>query len=408
MSAPEASVVELFVGPDALAVDVWDRYSFKLSMLAVGLPFSFTFWHSNLGRSAWGLLTGTTAAIKCGHAVTLAIDGDAVLSGLIDEAPRGDEGWDRSPPTLVISGRDALGPAVTGHADPSLTLRGRRLSDAIAAVYQGVGIVPDIGESVDPEAIVGRLHRRAARRGAAHRATTRAESVKASQPRIGEVAHQVVERMCKQLGYRVWTTPVEGSGRTGVVVDRPRSSGPPSHTLRREFHPSGVGITDRSQIRWGKLHPSTVGVPTTVAVFGDGPRGASAAQKIAREVTNGFLLTDAALRYVVIDPPPQPKYMQSRDATSEAGAHNEAARACAQANEFFLRYRCGVLGHRNEGRLFLPNQIVLLTDDVCGISGERWLITEVEGEGSRESGQRTTLAMVPEGALTIIPETDPS
>lgn len=403
MSAPEDSDVALYVGPSALAIDVWERYGFRLSMLEVGLPFSFEFWHSNLGRSAWGLLTGTTARVKAGHLVTLAIDGDAVLSGIIDTLPVGDEGWDRTAPTLTISGRDALGPAVTGHADPSLTLRGRRLSDALAAVYQGVGIVPDVGESVDPEAVVGRLHRRAVQRGRAHRRTARNDSVKASHPRIGEMVHQVVERMCKQLGYRVWTTPVEGSGRTGVIVDRPRSGGAPTHVLRRELDVAGR-MTDRSQIRWGKKTTSIAGVPTSVAVFGDAERGATPADKIAREVTNGFLLTDVALADVVVDPPPQPHYLQSRDATTTAGAYNEAARACAQANERMRVYRCGVLGHRLEGKLFLPNQIVLLTDDVCSISGERWLITEVEGSGSRAEGQRTTLTMVPEGALSIIPE----
>ncbi|MDO9016550.1 MAG: hypothetical protein Q8S73_26565 [Deltaproteobacteria bacterium] len=407
MSAPEKSDVDLYVGPDALAIDVWDRYSVRLSMLEVGLPFLFNFWHSNMGRSAWGLLTGTVGRIKCGHVVTLALDGDAVLSGLVDTLDVGDGDFGRGEPILAISGRDALGPAVSGDADPTLTLEGRRLSDAIAAVYQGVGITPDIGESVDPSAVVSRLRRRAVRRGRAHASTLRNDAVKASHPRVGERAHQVVERMCKQLGYRVWTTPVEGSGRTGVIVDRPRSGGAPSHTLRRELDVSGR-VTDRSQIRWGKERTSNAAVPTAVTVFGDKERGDSPAAKVAREVTNGFLLTDAALQRVVIDPPPQPRYLQSRDATTEAGAHNEAARVCAQANEGFRRYDCGVLGHRIEGKLLLPNQVVLLTDDVVGIAGERWLIVDVEYTGDRSQDQRTRLSMVPEGALTIIPETAPT
>ena len=407
MSTPERSAVDLYVGPDALALDVWESYSVKLSMLEVGLPFSFVFAFSEQGRSSWALLATTAARVKCGHLVTFALDGDAVLSGLIDTIEPGDSGFDRGEPTLTLSGRDALGPAVSGDADPALTLRGRQLGDAIAAVYQGVEITPDIGESVDPRALVGRLHRapatRTATAGVAHRRASRTATVLASHPRIGERAHQVVERMCRQLGYRVWTTPVEGSGRTGVIVDRPRSGGAPSHTLLRELDASGR-VTERSQIRYGKERTSIAGIPTTVTVLGARQRGDHAAENLARESTNGFLLTEAALQRVVVDPPRQPRYVQSRDATTGAGAQNEAARLCAQANERFRVYECGVLGHRLDGRLLLPNQIVLLTDDAVGIAAERWQIVEVEYAGARTTDQRTKVTLLPEGALSVIPE----
>lgn len=406
MTAPQQSDIDLFVGPEALSVDVWASYEIRLSMLEVGLPWTFSFWYSEQTASAWALLLDPVRGIKCGHQVTFAIDGDAVLSGIVETHVPGDSGPGRGPPVFVISGRDALAPAVAGDADPSLTLRGRTLSEAIQAVYQGVGIVADIGGSVDPAATVGRLRARRARRGRMHAAAARNDAVLASQPRIGEKAHQVVERMTRQLGYRVWTTPVEGSGRTGIIVDRPRSGGAPTHTMRREM--VGGRVTDRSVLQWGRQPTSIANIPTTVTVYGDGQRGDHPADQIIREVTNGFLLTDAAAARVDYAAITQPRYLQSRDATTPAGAQNEAARVCAQANEGFRRYEGGILGHRLEGKLVLPNQVVLLTDDLLGITGERWLITEVAYSGTRDADQQTTVTMVPEGALSVIPEPEPT
>ena len=407
MSAPERSEIDLFVGPEALAIDVWETYAIRVSMLEVGLPWTFSFWHSELPRSAWERLIDPVTGLKCGHRVTFAIDGDAVLSGVVETRAVGDDAADRTAPVFVLSGRDDLGAAVTWDADPTLVLRGRTLGDAIGAVYQRLGIVAEIGASVSPGATVGRLRARRARRGRMHARTARNEAVRASHPRIGERAHQVVERMVRQLGYRVWTTPVEGSGHTGVIVDQPRAGGTASHTLRRELTETGR-LTDRSNLQCGRETTSIANIPTAITVFADSQRGDNPAQKIAREVTNGFLLTEAALARVDLGAIEQPRYTQSRSASTEAGAQNEAARLCAQSNEGFRRYEGVILGHRLEGKLVTPNQVVLLTDSVVGIAGERWLITEVEYTGSRGEDQRTKLSLVPEGALSVIPEPEPA
>ena len=155
---PEPSIVEVFVGPERLKVDVWDRYTFDLSMLEVGLGWTLSFWYSERARASWQLLTDPAQGVKCGHLVTVAIDGDAVLSGLVETRTVGDE--EGQEPVFVISGRDVLGAASSWDADPTLTLRGRALEDALAEVYSGVGVVPEVSEHVDPAQRVGRLRTR--------------------------------------------------------------------------------------------------------------------------------------------------------------------------------------------------------------------------------------------------------
>ena len=404
MSAPERSIVELFVGPDARVIDVWDQYTYRLSMREVGVAWTFTFPFSEHAQSAWDSLLDPIAGIKCGHRITLAIDGDAVFSGIVETVKAGDDDPNRSPPVLVISGRDALGIAVSWDALPSLTLRGRTFGDAVQAVYQGVGIVADIGASVDPGATVGRLRASRARRGRMHARTARNEAVRASHPRIGERVQQVVERMARSLGYRIWTTPVEGSGMTGVIVDRPRT-GPASVSLVRER--INGKVTDASNVWSGARTTSIANVPSAVTVFSDKERGDHESDHIAREVTNGYLFTEDAAREVDFEAVNQPRFVQSRNASTEAGAQNEAARLCAEANEGFRRYDCTILGHRLGGRLMVPNLLADVRDDIAKVTG-RWLIVDVEGSGSHEGAQRTKLSLLPDGALSVIPEPEPT
>lgn len=404
MSAPEVSVVELFVGPDARVVNVWDQYTYRLSMVEVGVAWTFTFPFSEHAGSAWDDLLDPVTGIKCGHRITLAVDGDAVFSGIAETVKAGDDDPSKSPPVLVISGRDALGPAVSWDALPTLTLRGRAFGDAVQAVYQGVGIVADIGASVDPGATVGRLRGSRARRGRMHARTARNEAVRASHPRIGERAHQVVERMARALGYRVWTTPVEGSGMTGVIVDRPRTGAAQVSLVRERVNGK---ITNASNVWAGARTTSIANVPSVITVFSDQQRGDNESDQIAREVTNGHLFTEDAAAEVDFEAVQQPRYVQSRNASTEAGAQNEAARLLAEANEKFRTYDCTVLGHRIGGRLLVPNLLADVRDDIAKVTG-RWLIVSVEGSGSREGAQRTKLSLLPDGALSLIPEPEPT
>lgn len=394
----EPSIVEVFVGPDAIKIDVWDRYTFDLSMLDVGLAWTLSCWYSDEARASWRLLTDPNRGVKCGHLVTVAIDGEAVLSGLVETRVVGDDEG-RQAPLFLVSGRDVLGAASAWDADPTLTLRGRALEDALTALYSGVGVVPEVSEHVDPATRVGRL--RAPRRNVRNRAARRRDLVKASHPRVGEKVQSVVQRIVRGLGLRVWTAA--GDGRTPVIVDRARSTGAPLFHLTRAW--ANGRMTDASNILAGKETTSIQEVPSTVTVFADAPRGDGPSAKIAREVTNGFLLTDAASARVALDAPPRPRYVQSRQATTAAGAHNEAARLCAQANERFRVVEYSVPGHRQGGRLWVPNTRVAVRDELVGID-ETMLCVSVRYAGSRTDAQRTQVTLVPEGALSEIPEVD--
>ncbi len=398
---PAPSVVELFVGPEALRVDVFDRYSVDVSMLEVGTAFTLSFWYSDASRETpWRVLTDRARGVKCGDLVTLAIDGDAVLSGYVETRAVGDaEG--REGPVFVISGRDLLGNALAADADPTLTLAGRQLEDALTALYRGAGIVPEVSASVQPEARVGALRR--PRRGVHARKVSRRELVQVKHPRIGEKVQQVAERIVRGLGYRLWTTPAEQSGRTAVVVDRPRTTGEVHFSLRRVFV-AGRQTAD-SNVLGARETTSLNGVPTTVTVYANAPRGDAASAKIARTVENGFLLTPEASARVRDDLPPRPRYVESRAARTVEAAHHEAARLCAQANEGFRRYEATVLGHRQRGRLWVPNVRVAVRDELVGID-ETMLLVAASYEGSKMGSQKTQLTLLPEGALSELAEVE--
>lgn len=399
MTAPETPVVELFVGPEAIRVDVWDRYTIDLSMLQVGTAWTFSFWYSDVSREApWRRLIDPDSGLKCGHTVTLAVDGDAVLSGIVETRAVGDDAG-RGAPVFTISGRDTLGPAMSWDADPTLTLPGRALDDALAALYTPLGIVAEVSESIAADARVGAL--RTPRRGSHAKKVSRRQLVRTKHPNLGEKVQAVVERIVRSLGFRVWTTPAEGSKRTAVVVDRPRTTGAPAFRLTRTF--VGGAQSAESNVEGGRETTSIQNVPTTVTVFADAPRGDAQAAKIKRTVVNGFLLTSEASKRVADDTPERPRYVESRSARTEGGAHNEAARICAQANLDFRRYEATVLGHRQSGRLWMPNNLVAVRDELVGID-ETMLLAAVQLTGSRAEGPRTRLTLLPEGALTEIPE----
>jgi prophage tail gpP-like protein len=140
-------------------------------------------------------------------------------------------------------------------------------------------------------------------------------------------------------------------------------------------------------------------------VYANAPRGDAASAKIARTVENGFLLTPAASARVADDAPPRPRYVESRQARTVEAAHNEAARVCAQANEGFCRGEYQVLGHRQGGRLWVPNVRVAVRDDLNGID-ETMLLVAVRYEGSKAGSQVTRLTLLPEGALSELAEVE--
>lgn len=388
--------VAVFVGPEALRIDVVDRYRFALSMLSGGAAWTLTFWHSDQARASWRLLTDRARGVKLGQVVTVTIDGEAVLTGLVETREVGDD--EGGAPVFVISGRDLLGPAITWDADPTVALKGLPLDEALARIYAGLGIVAEVSESVDPDLRIGALRR--SRRVARSRRVSRVHHVDVTHPKIGEKVQGLVDRIVRGFGLRVWTTVATDATRTPVVVDHPASRGPARFTLLRELE--GEAVTERSNLRAGKERASILDVPSRVTVFSQGSRGDKPSDAFARTVENGYLFTEEALARLDENTYERPRYVASDRAQTPEAAQQEGARLLAEANETFRRYEGVVLGHRQDGRLWYPNAVCSVRDDVCGVD-ELMLLVEVAFSGARQDGPKTDLTLLPLGALSEVP-----
>ncbi|MEZ4391992.1 MAG: hypothetical protein R3A48_12920 [Polyangiales bacterium] len=209
-----------------------------------------------------------------------------------------------------------------------------------------------------------------------------------------------MERIVRALGYRVWTTPAEDSTRTVVIADTLRNAGTPRFSLRRVIEAGRV--TADSNILSGREKTSIREAPSRVTVFSGGARGDSPAPP-SPEVTNGFLFTDAALARVDENTPTSaPAMCSPTSARTVEGAQQEGARLIAEANEQLRRYEATVLYHRQDGRLWVPNTLCAVRDDLVGLD-ETQLVVAVSFSGGKQEGPRTRVSCLPLGALSETP-----
>lgn len=384
--------VEIWLGSgdSERRVRVAGQYTFVLSFLEAGQAWTLTLWRSDrAGSNGWAALTDPDTGVKVGQRISVAIDGEVILTGRAETRELGDASDGHSGFSLVVSGRDLAGPAISFDADPTIALKGRPLDDALRALFRGVGLSVDISEHVDPEAAV--LGLRTPRRGRS-RPTRRTHPVDDTHPKIGERIWSIAERIVRRLGFRLWVAPGLDAARCALVVDVPKNGGAPLwHFVRGD-----EGFLS------GREVVSIREVPTAVTVFADAPRGSAAAAGLRREVTNGTLLTDEITERVITELEPQPRYIESRTARSDDAARQEAGRAIAEANEGLRVYRTKRQGHGQGGRIFAPNTIAALDDAACRCQG-RWLVTKVTFEGARDGGQTSQLELVPEGTISTEP-----
>lgn len=397
MTVPVHDVL-LFVGPNALQVDVWDRYDITLSMLGVGNPWTFSFWHSDTAHSTWDLLMGPTGP-KVGDLVTMSIDGDTILTGAVEVREVGDASdAGREGVAMVLSGRDLAGPAISFDADPTLSVRGQPLDTTLTRLLAGVGLTVEVSEHVDPVATTGALR---VPRTIHARQTSRRQRLDLAHPHVGEKAWSVVERLVRRLGYRAWVAPGPQSGRCAVVVDVPNTTGALLWDLRRVLQDGRV--TADSNILSGKSRTSIRDVPTTVTVFSDSMRGENASARQARTVVNDRLTNPAITRgEVAATLGPQPRYVRSETARTDTGAQAEGLRAIVEAMEHFRGYQLTTRGHGQGGVIYAPNTRGTVRDDLAGVN-ETMLLTDVTFSGGRSVGQHARLSFVPDGALSTIP-----
>lgn len=401
MALSHAVTLTLGQGSGALECDVWDRYTASLSMLRAGQPWTFSLWRSRDRRAAWDRLC---RAVKLFDRITLAVDGHPQITGRIETYARHADG--HSEAMLVISGRDLAGPAQSWDADPTLSLKGVPLDDALSSLFTPLGLTV----TLTPAAAAAQVQ--SARRPGARNPGTqrRRRPVDLAHPRPGEKVWSLAESMVRRLGYLLWVAP-RTDGSVGIVVDAPDYDQEPGYLLARRFDAQGRGA---GNILDGREEFSVREVPTDVTVYTGSTRGAAVSSRSRAVAQNAGLYDAAITRGLVLDTlQPQPRHMRSERARTLDAARKEGERAIADAMQGFRRYVCRVQGHGQTSggatRLYAVNTVARVIDDLMIDADGRgldalMLITDVEMSGSRAEGQTTTLTLVPLRSIVVSPE----
>ena len=457
---PREHTVDLVLAASGLAPDVWDEYTITLDMLQAGNAFTFGMWSSETNGTTWDALR---RGVKVLDSVVVGIDGAAQLNGRIEKIETGADGHGEA--RMVISGRDLAGPALDWDADPTLTLTGITLEDALRRVFAGVGLPVRIttadaaretttrrshgargtateaaassrpaagltpalrtalGEAAalpnawDAEGIAARntiaLTPLTPRRTASR---ARAKAIKdivipEAHPKPGERVWAFAEAICARIGALMWTAPDAQTGMT-IVVDTPNDTDPATFVFARRIV---NGVADRrSNILAGVETIDARPAPTSVTVYTGSDRGDKVSVR-QRAVATNAALTDARVTrgLVVADPPPQPRHMRSTRAKTLARAEQEGRRVILDAMRAFRTYRLTVRGHGQlvDGvrTLYAVNTMARVYDDLCTNADgqpldEDMLITRVTFKRSRTAGTVTELSLVPSGALAMEPD----
>lgn len=393
MTEPIAHDVRLVLGADQLEATTWDSYDITLDMLSAGSAWTFSFWRS-------GQWDDIKARTRIGDPVVVTIDGAAQLVGRIDTwhlpTDRGDGA------RMIIAGRDYAGAAISADADPTLVLRNVTLQDALTRLFAPLGFTVSFGAGVDPVRVAHGVRAQRFRRTprAQHR-----ELIDRVRPRVGEKIWQIADALCRRAGYLLWTAPGDGTAGVTLRVDVPATGQPVFAFTRRE----ALGRVDADSIILESDYSfDGTDVPSTVTVFGESAQGDARPSRIAREVTNGFLLSpDFARGRVSPDRPPQPSYQRSARARTPASARAEAARVLCDKNADFCVYKTTVKDHGQrvggDVLLYQPNTVAAVTDTLADLDRAPFLATRVQFRGSRAGGRTTQLRMVPRGVLVLDP-----
>lgn len=382
-------------------IDAWDRYTVSLSMLRAAQPWTFSVWRSRDRQTTWRVLS---ERVQLFDRVTLRIDGHPQISGRLETFERHAEGHGEC--LAVLSGRDLAGAAQSWDADPTINLRGVTLEDALSALFTPLALTLTITPAAAAAEVQGA--RRPGARGAG--TARRRRPIDIAHPRPGEKVWQLAESIVRRAGYLMWCAP-RGDDSIGLVVDAPDYDQQPLYVLERRLDARGVGS---GNILSGAEQISVQGVPTDVTVYTGTIRGAATNAR-SRSVTQNAKLYDAAITrgFMLSTLQPQPRHLRSDRARTVAAAQREGERVIAEGMQDFRRYTCTVQGHgqmvQNAMRLYAVNTVARVHDDLMIDSqgralDEDMLITDVVFEGSRESGCKTTLTLVPKNSIVVTPD----
>ncbi len=417
MATAHTASVTLSTGTE---VDVFDRYTIALDMMQAGNPWTVSMWRSDVREASWAVLR---REVKLGENVTLSIDGAAQVTGRIETL---DTVVNRDGATMVVTGRDLGGMAMTWDADPTVRLRGLALSDALTALFAPLGIPVLITDAAAALAVQSGTNRASlghhtgrpratpspTRRHSPTRGVTtarrRATPIDQSHPRAGEKTWALAEEMCRRLGYLLWVAPAADGG-LAVVVDVPAFSAAEVFTLALRTDPAApsnvISATEKLSIKE---------VPTEVNVYTGSTRGDLISNRSRSQTFNVGLGRADVSRGLVADPmPAQVRHVKSARSRTLAASAKEGERVIAEAMAKFRRYECTGQGHGQTvggvPRLYAVNAMARVRDDLCTSPDgapldESMLITGVTFAGGRQSGTTTSLVLVPKDSIQVIPQ----
>lgn len=391
--------VTVHLGTSGLRVDVWARYSVSLSMLHPGSPWSFTLFRSEHTASTWERLR---RELRFGERVFVSIDGAGLLNGYVNRIAHVTDPNDGE--TLTVSGHDLAAPALKWNADPRVKLKGLSISDALARLFQPLGITAIVGDHADAARLVQLGTSRGPRAIRSTSTTRRRRTVDFSHPQPGETVWQVAEAIARRAGYLLWTGPHPEQGLT-VVLDAPAYDSSPLFDFVRTEREGTAG--SRTNILRAEHVVDIVDVPTSVTAFTGGARGTVLPARSGVTVDNGALANATVLGgWPVADLLEQPLYVKADRARDPAGATRTAERYIAKANADLRTLRINVAGHGQRGRIYAINTMANVRDDLAFPApvNERFLILDATFAGDPASGQTTALTLGPQGAIVVTPE----
>lgn len=391
--------VTVILGTSGLRLDTWAEYQVRLSMLRPGSPWTFTLYRSDTAESTWQRLRRD---LRFGEKVFVSIDGAGLLNGYIGQIKHVTH--PNTGETLTIAGQDLAGPALRWHADPRVKLKGLTISDALARLFQPLGITAIVGDHADAARLVQLGTARGPRALRSTSATRRTRPIDFSHPRPGETVWQVAEAIARRAGYMLWTGPHPDNGLT-VVLDSPAYDSAPQFEFFRSEREGTAG--SRTNILDAEHDVNLTAVPTEVTAFTGSARGAVLPARSGTTVLNGALGNSTVLGgWQVADLLEQPLYVKAERARDPAGATRTAERFIAEANADLRTLRITVKGHGQHGKVYAVNTMTSVRDELAFPEpiNERMLILDATFTGSPGAAQTTQLTLGPQGAIVVTPE----
>lgn len=384
--------VELRLGTQRLVVRAWDEVSVTLDLLHPGSPWTLTLWRQERAET-WEAVRD---AARLWAPVEVTIDGVRVLIGTVERMRLGAA---RSGAPITLSGRDALGVALSADVDPTLSTRGATLEDVIEQALRPLGIDVVIGAlAEDAREIQAGLRPGPVRRAGSAGRSRRRHHVDRAHPRPGEKVWAFIEQLCRRHGYLAYCAPY--GDRMGLVIDRPADgdTDPVPFRLTRRRTQRRDGTFEGNLIEgWRDINGADV--PTAVTVFG---HSAVTSRQDARHraVVDNPVLSN---RLVAQPHPARPKYIRDPRARTPQQATQRGRRELARAMQDLDVYEGTVQGFAQGGRLWTINTLARVDDEITDVHNEG-LITQVTFSRSRQGGHTTKLRLVPRGAIVCEPD----